>query len=111
VILIDKLEALLAAGQDSASLRFALANHYLKDGDAAHAIEHAEVAVSLDPNYSAAWRLLGQAQVSANRPDDAALSFERGIVVAKKTGDRQVEKEMQVFLGRLTKAASGRTSP
>jgi len=107
--LIDKLEALLAAGKDSASLRFALANHYLKDGDAVRAIEHAEVAVSLDPNYSAAWRLLGQAQVSAKRPDDAALSFERGIVVARNSGDRQAEKEMQVFLKRLAKAASSRT--
>lgn len=107
--MIEKLEALIAAGQDSASLRFALANHYLKNGDSERAIEHAEVAVSLDPNYSAAWRLLGQAQVSAGRPDDAALSFERGIVVARNSGDRQVEKEMQVFLRRLKKAASSRT--
>ena len=107
--MIDKLEALLAAGQDSASLRFALANHYLKSGHAERAIEHAEVAVSLDPNYSAAWRLLGQAQVSAQRPDDAVRSFERGIVVARTSGDRQVEKEMQVFLKRLRKAANGRT--
>jgi Tfp pilus assembly protein PilF len=107
--LIDKLEALLAAGQDSASLRFALANHYLRSGHAERAIEHAEVAVSLDPNYSAAWRVLGQAQVAAERPEDAALSFQRGIVVARESGDRQVEKEMQVFLRRLTKAATGRT--
>ena len=107
--MIEKLEALLAAGQDSASLRFALANHYMKEGDAARAVEHAEVAVSLNPNYSAAWRLLGQAQVSAKRPDDAARSFERGIAVARNSGDRQVEKEMQVFLRRITKAASSRT--
>ena len=107
--MIDKLEALLAAGQDSASLRFALANHYLKAGNAERAIEHAEVAVSLDPNYSAAWRLLGQAQVSAERPEDAALSFERGIVVARESGDRQVEKEMQIFLKRLRNAANDRT--
>lgn len=106
--MIDKLEALLAAGQDSASLRFALANHYLKDGSTTRAVEHAEVAVSLDPNYSAAWRLLGQAQVAAKRPDDAARSFERGIEVAKECGDRQVEKEMQVFLKRLQNAQSRR---
>jgi Tfp pilus assembly protein PilF len=104
--LIDKLEALLAGGQDSASLRFALAGHYLKADQAARAVEHAEVAVSLDPNYSAAWRLLGQAQLAAQRPDDAAQSFERGISVAKATGDRQVEKEMQVFLKRLQQSAS-----
>ena len=102
--MIDKLEALLAAGQDSAGLRFALAGQYLKTGDAVHAVEHGEVAVLLDPNYSAAWRLLGQAQVAADKPEDAAQSFERGIAVAKASGDRQVEKEMQVFLRRLQKS-------
>jgi Tfp pilus assembly protein PilF len=103
--MIDKLEALLASGQDSASLRFALAGHYLKQDDARRAVEHARVAVTLDPDYSAAWRLLGQAQVAAGEAEGAAASFERGIEVAKRSGDRQVEKEMRVFLGRLQKAA------
>ncbi|HEY5665702.1 MAG TPA: tetratricopeptide repeat protein, partial [Gammaproteobacteria bacterium] len=65
------------------------------------AIEHAKVAVSQDPDYSAAWRLLGQAQVAAGQHEAAAESFERGIAVARQRGDRQVEKEMQVFLRRL----------
>ena len=104
--MIDKLEALLAGGQDSASLRFALANLYLQHEDARRAVEHAEVAVRLSPDYSAAWRLLGQAQVAAGQPEDAAQSFERGIEVASQMGDRQVEKEMQVFLRRLRKTDS-----
>jgi Tfp pilus assembly protein PilF len=102
---IEKLEAMLAGGQDSASLRFALANHYLREDDPAKAVGHAEVAVALDPDYSAAWRVLGQAQVKAGRTMDAVQSFERGIEVAKQSGDRQVEKEMQVFLRRLKKSA------
>jgi Tfp pilus assembly protein PilF len=104
--LIEKLEALLAGGQDSASLRFALANLYLKQDEAASAAAHAEVAVALDPNYSAAWRLLGQAQLASGQTSEAAGSFERGIEVARRSGDRQVEKEMQVFLRRLRKADS-----
>ena len=100
----DKLEALLASGQDSPSLRFALATAYFRDGDAERAIEHAGFAVAQKPDYSAAWRLLGQAQVAAGRTDDAARSFERGIAVAREAGDRQVEKEMQVFLRRLEKS-------
>ena len=99
--MIDKLEAMLAAGQDSAMLRFSLAGHYLKAGDATKAIEHAEVAVTSDPDDSAAWRLLGQAQAAAGFTVEAAQSFERGIAVASESGDRQVEKEMQVFLRRL----------
>ena len=99
--MIDKLEALLAGGQDSADLRFALANAYLRQGDALRAIEHAERALGQKPEYSAAWRVLGQAQAAAGRNDDAARSFERGIEIAERLGDRQVGKEMQVFLKRL----------
>ena len=102
--MIEELEALLAQGQDSASLRFALANGYFGQGDAVRAIGHARVATELDPDYSAAWRLLGQAQVAAGKERDAADTFVRGIEVAKLKGDRQVEKEMQVFLKRAQKA-------
>jgi len=98
---IEKLEALLAAGQDSPILRFTLAGHYLKAGNPEKAIEHAEVAVATDPDYSAAWRILGQAQSAAGLQAGAARSFETGIAVARQSGDRQVEKEMQVFLRRL----------
>lgn len=101
--MIDKLEAMVAAGQDSASLRFAIANHYYREDAPERAIEHARVAVTLDPDYSAAWRLLGQAELAAGRRDEAAQTFERGIEVARQSGDRQVEKEMQVFLRRLRK--------
>jgi Tfp pilus assembly protein PilF len=105
--MIETLEAMLASGRDSADLRFALANAYLKKGEALRAIEHAGFAVQLKPDYSAAWRLLGQAQIAAGRNDDAASSFERGIQVAEQVGDRQVGKEMQVFLRRLRQQDSG----
>jgi Tfp pilus assembly protein PilF len=102
---MEKLEALLAAGQNSASLRFALANGYLKQDDAEQAVVHARVAIELDPEYSAAWRLLGQAQVALGQATEAIASFEKGIEVAGKNGDRQVEKEMQVVLKRLRNAS------
>lgn len=99
--MIDKLEAFLASGQDSADLRFALASGYLREGDPLRAIAHAERALEQKPDYSAAWRVLGQAQAAAGLNDEAARSFERGIEVAERVGDRQVGKEMQVFLRRL----------
>jgi len=104
--LIEKLEALLANGQDSASLRFALANGYFAREDAGSAARHARAAIKMDPEYSAAWRLLGQALVLLGQLDDAARTFERGIEVAQQNGDRQVQKEMQVFLKRIKNAAS-----
>jgi len=101
--MIDRLEAMLARGEDGAMLRFTLATHHFGEGDADEAIAHAEVAVHLDPDYSAAWRLLGQAQAAAGREHEAAATFERGIGVAERRGDQQAAREMRVFLRRLTR--------
>ena len=65
--LIANLEALLVKGGDSAALRLALASRYLDANDAAAAVRHAEAAVRLDPEYSAAWKALGRALTAAGR--------------------------------------------
>lgn len=103
---IASLEALLARGQDGATLRYALASRYLAADDAENACRHAEVAVQLDPDYSAAWKLLGGASAKAGRPAEAAAAYERGIAVAERRGDVQAAKEMRVFLKRLRAAGA-----
>ena len=55
----QRFEALLAAGKDSALLRFSLGMQYLKAGESVRAAEHLRAAVAHDPGYSAAWKLLG----------------------------------------------------
>ena len=99
--LIARLEALLEKGGDAAALRLALASRYLDAGDAPAAVRHAEAAVRLDPEYSAAWKALGRALTAANRSADALAAYERGAVVAEGRGDRQAAKEMLVFSKRL----------
>ena len=47
---LAQFERMLAAGKDSALLRFSLGNEYLKAGDAAAAITHLARAVELDAN-------------------------------------------------------------
>ncbi|HEU4619825.1 MAG TPA: tetratricopeptide repeat protein [Gammaproteobacteria bacterium] len=100
------LEALIAAGKDSAALRFALASRYLAASDLEKAVEHAEAAVRLDPEYSAAWKLLGKILAESGRNEAAAETYRHGISVAEKRGDQQAAKEMRVFLKRLERAAS-----
>jgi cytochrome c-type biogenesis protein CcmH/NrfG len=57
--------------------------------------------VQFDPNYSAAWKLLGKACLAANDAVGAAEAWRQGIAVAQKRGDKQAEKEMTVFLRRI----------
>ena len=104
--LIANLEALLAKGGDGAALRLALAARYLDGGDALAAVRHAQAAVRLDPEYSAAWKALGQALTAAERNAEAIEIYARGIAVAERRGDQQAAKEMRVFSKRLQRAVA-----
>lgn len=101
------LEQLLSKGRDDALLRFSLGGACLKEGDAAAAAEHLAHAVEHDPEYSAAWKLLGRALADAGRPAEAAEAWARGIEAAERRGDVQAAKEMRVFLRRLDKQGGG----
>lgn len=97
------LEKLLAAGKDGALLRFGLGNAYLAGGDATRAVEQLRRALAFDPDYSAAWKLLGKALTAAGRLSDALAAYRDGIAAAERKGDKQALKEMQVFARRLAK--------
>jgi Tfp pilus assembly protein PilF len=101
-----RLEAMLAAGQDGAALRYALGSRCLEEGDAEQAVAHLEVALKFDGDYSAAWKLLGKARTAKGEEREAAETYRRGIAVANRRGDRQAAKEMTVFLKRLERASS-----
>jgi Tfp pilus assembly protein PilF len=95
------LEAMLARGADSASLRYTLASKYREAGELQRALTHANAALAFDAEYSAAWRLLGRVQAELGQAQAAVQTYRRGIEVAERRGDKQAAKEMRVFLNRL----------
>src|SRR6187431_3678003 len=103
--LVERFEAMLAAGRDDALLRFSLGMQYLQGGEAARAVEHLRRAVAHDADYSAAWKLLGKALVQAGDATGAAAAYRDGIAAAGRRGDKQAAKEMTVFLRRLEKSS------
>jgi predicted Zn-dependent protease len=92
---------MLDAGRDSALLRYSLGNEYAKAGDAERAALHLRRAVELDPEYTAAWKLLGRALADQGQTAAALDAYVSGIAVAGRRGDKQAQKEMQVFARRL----------
>ena len=98
---VEALEKLLASGKDGTLLRFGLGNAYLAAGDAQRAAEHLRRAVTLDPTYSAAWKMLGKALTQAGDKAAALEAYRDGMAAAQKKGDKQALKEMQVFAKRL----------
>ena len=105
--MLENLEAMLAAGQDNALLRFTIGNEYFKQGDARLAANHLREAVRQDPEYSAAWKIFGKVLQSLGEYDEACRAFERGIATAERKGDIQAAREMRVFLKRARKTTSG----
>ena len=99
--LIANLRAQCGGPRDGALLRFSLGNALLAAGDAQGAVDEVQRAVTFDPAYSAAWKLLGKAHLALADKAGAATAWRQGIEVARARGDKQAEKEMTVFLRRL----------
>lgn len=105
--MLQNLEKMLAGGKDNALLRYSLGNEYLKLLQFEQAAEHLQQAVSQDPNYSAAWKLLGKALNETGQLPAALSAYQSGIAVAEKRGDKQAAKEMAVFAKRIEKLLAG----
>ena len=99
----ERLEALLAAGKDTALLRCTLGQAALDAEDNTKATEHLQQAVTLDPHYSVAWKLLGKARLAQGDTAAAREAWTQGLASAEAKGDAQVVKELRVFLKRLDK--------
>lgn len=104
--MIKRFEALLAQGTDNPMLRLTLGTAYWKAGDTSSAIGHLQHAVAEKPDYSAAFKILGRAYMDAGLLQEATDAFEHGLTAATENGDKQSEKEIQVFKKRLDKLKS-----
>ncbi len=69
-------------------------------------IRHLDVAVHLDPLYSAAWKLLGKAATQLGTTGSAIVAYTAGIAAALEKSDKQAAKEMTFFMKRLTGPAA-----
>lgn len=101
---IDSLRSQCGGPRDGALLRFSLGTALLEAGDAAAAATELRRAVEFDPAYSAAWKALGKAELADGNEAAAANAWRDGVTAASARGDKQAEKEMSVFLRRLSKS-------
>jgi Tfp pilus assembly protein PilF len=97
---------MLENGRDSAMLRLSLAGALQQGGDLKAALPHLQSAVTQDPNYTAAWKALGKLQLELEDKEAARQAWQKGIEVAVARGDKQAQKEMQVFIKRLDKSGA-----
>lgn len=100
--LIARLRAQLDGPHDGALLRFSLGNALFMMGHYEEAVQALRAALNFDHDYSAAWKLLGKTLTKMGDPEGAIAVYREGVSVATARGDKQAEKEMRVFVRRLT---------
>jgi len=105
---IAELEKMIEAGRDSAMLRLTLSRLLAQAEQWDEAAGHLQTALTLDPDYTAAWKELGRVYHVLGKTDSALEAWNKGVEVARSKGDKQAEKEMNVFLKRLLKAQNQR---
>ena len=98
---IDALKRMIEGGRDGAMARLTLGEAMAREGDAQAAREHLQKAIEYDPDYSAAWRALGRLQLAAGDTGAAAQTFRDGLAAARRRGDMQIVRELEVRLKRL----------
>ena len=101
---IDNLLRLVGTPRDSAMLRLTIARLLAAQARLGEAEAHLEAALRMDESYTAAWKELGKVRRQDDNPDGAAQAWREGIEKARANGDKQAEKEMTVFLKRLSRA-------
>ena len=109
--LIENLRRQCDGPRDGALARYSLGNALLNEGEAAAAVAEFERALTFDPTYSAAWKLLGKARLQSGAAGEAADAWRQGVAAASARGDKQAEKEMTVFLRRLGNSSDGGLAP
>ncbi len=101
--MVERLEAMLTQGQDNYLLRFGLGSAYFNQKSFRNALRHLTICVEQAPAHSAAWKLLGRSYQALGQNADAIRAFQQGLKVARTNGDKQVEREITVFLKKLTR--------
>ena len=104
--LLERFEAQLAQGNDSAILRLSIAQQLSTLGRFEEAIAHLQRALVLNSAYTAVWSALGVAFEKHGERESAIQTYRSGIETAKNNGDKQAERQMGVFLNRLLKQVS-----
>lgn len=98
---VDELQKLAAMDPGDPTVFFMLGNELVRAGRPEEGAEALRQCLQLNPEYTAAQRLLADAWRMANRPDKAIREYEKAIALAEKTGDLQVAKEARARLKKL----------
>ena len=98
---IEKLESFLRDSPNDSFLKHALALEYIKLGDDSKAKDLFTGLLTADPGYVGSYYHLGKLLERTGNKADAITTYEKGILIAGKAGDRHSASELQGALDEL----------
>ena len=104
---IEDLLVLVQRDPHNSALRFVLGTEYVRAAMYAEATEAFDETVRIRPNYSAAYRELGQCLIHLGQTERAREILTTGKQVAAEGGDRNVGQEIDLLLRSLTPELPG----
>lgn len=92
---LKQLQGFLESQPDDSFILFAIAKEYEGMEQYEKAEEHYRYLKSVDPDYVGLYYHLGQLQEELDKADDAMLTYNEGIEIAKKLKDQHALSELQ----------------
>ena len=103
----EMFRKLLERDPENPMILYSLGNELFKEEKYFEAREYLSRAVRNKPDYSVAYRALGRTLNELGEDAEAHRVFAEGREVARKNGDLQTIKEIDVFVRRLEKREKG----
>jgi tetratricopeptide (TPR) repeat protein len=107
----SRLEAFLEMLQtqpDEAMIWYGVAAEYLKLGERSQAIDALRNVIRLNPEYTAAFQMLGTTLLETGEQDEARRVWQQGIEIATRTGAMGARNHMERLLASLGEDAGGK---
>jgi predicted Zn-dependent protease len=98
---IALFEAMAADQPENEMVWYGLANEYIKAENWPKAAETLERVISIKPDYTAAYQLLGTAHERAGKPNEAREAWTKGIEVADRTGAWKARSHMEGLMQQI----------
>lgn len=98
---IQQFKTMAEADPDNELGHFSLAKAYLDAGRPAEAVASFDRVLQINPGYSKAYQLKGEAQLKLDRKSDAIATLKQGMEVAQKRGDLMPRRAMAELLRDL----------
>jgi predicted Zn-dependent protease len=105
---IDIFAEMVKQQPGDAMIWYGLASEYIKAEKWSEATEALQRVVQLNPDYTAAYQMLGSALMNQSKQEEACRAWTEGIEAANRTGAWKARQHMEGLLESASKQADAR---